>query len=279
MLLLLFGIATSVLAAIKDDLIKGEFTVKNSKQFNSSVEQLTQTVLLVMKDYGIRIQAQDIQTDQAMITGDKGVTAWSWGENVGVLIKKLDQTTALVKVISKPKLVTNVTAKNWTSDILSGISAQLQQMRDGQRNESYDVAKQNEDWLVSINKGLTAAMSFDDHPALAISCEGRFGDYIAGKIINFVGNRNPNIDIVATGKELTQILEQQKLSLTGLYDEKTAVEVGRLIGAKYFFVCTPYFKEGSPLAELHCKLVNIQTGKFLGGGMIVFLDKKELPEL
>jgi hypothetical protein len=129
-----------------------------------------------------------------------------------------------------------------------------------QLNVNYN---QNEDWLTVIYNGVTTKLSFDDKPILAISCEGNYGDYITGKIINFIGNRNSNITILVTENQ----------------NSKTAIEVGKAAGAKYILLCSPYFKEGSETVELQCKLVEIQTGKFLGGGMIVNLNKKELPNL
>ena len=251
-----------------------------SRYFKADNEQLKKTVLTVMQDYGMIIQrVEDANSDEFMIIAEKGITAWSWGEVVGVMIKKVEEDTSLVKVISKRKLSTNITAKDWTIDILSGISARTRMLTDRSNKETYDISKQDEDWLKSINKAVSTIFSFESKPAVAIGCDGSFGDYISSKIVNYIGKNNPNISIIASGKDLRYIIDQQKLTLSGLYDEKTAVQVGKLVGAKYLLICTPYFKSNSDKVELHCKVVNIENGKFVGGGLIVYIPKTELPQI
>lgn len=250
-----------------------------SRYFNADNEQLKKTVLTVMQDYGLKIQrVEDATSDEFMIIAEKGITAWSWGEVVGVMIKKVEEDTSLVKVISKRKLSTNITAKDWKLDILSGISARTRMLTDRSNKETYDISKQDEDWLKNIDKAVSTIFSFESKPSVAIGCDGRFGDYISSKIMNYIGKNNPNISIIASGNDLRYIIDQQKLTLSGLYDEKTAVQVGKLVGATYLLICTPYFKANSDKVELHCKVVNIENGKFLGGGLIVYIPITELPQ-
>ena len=250
------------------------------RYFKTHSYQLRRTVLTVMQDYGMTIQSvEDVSPNGLMIVADKGMNAFSWGEVVGVMIRTVEKDTSLVKIISKRKLATNITATDWTTDILSGISARIMMLNDLSHNETYDVSQQNEDWLRSINKAVSTIFSFESKPTIAIGCDSRFGDYISGRISNYIGINNPNVSIIASGKDLAHIISQQELALSGLYNEETAVQVGKLVGAKYLLICTPYFKATSDNVELHSKIVNIETGKFLGGGLIVYIHKKELPQL
>ncbi len=250
------------------------------RYFKANSDQLRSTVLTVMQDYGMTIQSiEDISPNEIMIVADKGINAFSWGEVVGVIIKTTEEDKSIVKIISKRKLSTNITARDWTTDILSGISARIMMLNDMSHHQTYDTLQQNEDWLRSINKAVSTIFSFESKPTIAIGCDSRFGDYISGRISSFIGINNPNVSIIASGKDLTHIISQQELSLSGLYNEETAVQVGKLVDAKYLLICTPYFKAASDNVELHIKIVNIENGKFLSGGLIVYIHKNELPQL
>lgn len=272
------GCATT--ADVKMELDAQAPDKSNTRIFNSSNTELKAVALRVMEDYGIKVD--NVEEDQSgiKIIGKKGMSLMSSGEFVGIAIKPgATPSSSVVSVLSKKVVSTQVFAKNWTTDILDGLSAKARYEKDASNNEKYDKQAPNEDWLNSISKSISTALAFEAKPALGVKCEGRFGEYISSKIVSHLGSHNDKIELVAVGENLTAIVEQQGLQMTGLFDEKTAVATGKLAGAKYLLVCSPYIKAAANVVELHCKLVNIETAKFLGGGLIVNFPAKDLPSL
>ncbi|MDI6740808.1 MAG: VWA domain-containing protein, partial [Candidatus Edwardsbacteria bacterium] len=62
-------------------------------------------------------------------------------------------------------------------------------------------------------------------------------------------------------KDLRQIMEEQKLSLTGAFDDTKTIEVGKLIGAKALIL--PKLHRGKDKLELYLKLVKVETGEIM----------------
>lgn len=60
------------------------------------------------------------------ILAQKGMSAFSYGENVAVFVEPEGVDSTKVEVVSKRALQTNITAKNWSSYILDKISEMLQ---------------------------------------------------------------------------------------------------------------------------------------------------------
>ena len=274
--LFLSGCATT--GGVRSELEAQTPNPNNTRICSGSPSEVKTVALNVLDDYDIKVNQVEESEGGVIIMGKKGMSGFSSGEIIGLSIKKTDSaTSSAVSVLSKKVVSTQVFAKDWTSDILDGISAKARFEKDYSNNEKYDIRAQQDDWLASINKAVTTALAFESRPALGVKCEGRFGDYIADKIVAYVGSHNDKVELTAGGNNLNAIVEQQGLQMTGLFDEKTAAETGKMVGAKYLLVCSPYFKTEAGLVELHCKLINIETAKFLGGGLIVYFPHKELP--
>ncbi len=297
--LITFLIACGTKKGVKSDLMKEEAGV--TMTCNGSPDYLKNILIEVLVDYDIDIKSIEDTQERIEIVGTKGVSlkgaacmtgAYAFcgiygcllggggGEHIGILLEKIDEEKSIIKVVSKKRIKTQLFAKDWTTDILAGITAKSRYLMDIGNNEKYDIYEQDEDWLDSINKSVNTAFSFETEPTLGIQCQGRFGEYINSQLTTYIGNNNENVILViATGEDLKSLLEQQKLQATGIFDEETAVELGELIAAKYLLVCSPYIKTKIKLVELHCKLINIESGKFLGGGIIVNFSTKELPDI
>lgn len=54
---------------------------------------------------------------EGKILAQKGMSAFSYGENVAVFIERDDKSSSIVEVVSKRALATNITARNWASYI------------------------------------------------------------------------------------------------------------------------------------------------------------------
>jgi predicted small secreted protein len=63
------------------------------------------------------LQYVSANLDEQMFLAKRGITGWSWGENVAIFVQKTEDGKTLVEVITKRKLVTNVTAREWDGPI------------------------------------------------------------------------------------------------------------------------------------------------------------------
>lgn len=59
------------------------------------------------------------------IAAKYGVTAFSWGERVGLFCRPLSGDRTETEVVSKPAISVNVTAKDWTREIYNVLDAEL----------------------------------------------------------------------------------------------------------------------------------------------------------
>jgi len=55
----------------------------------------------------------------------RGMSAFSYGENIALFVKKQNDTACTVEVVSKKAMSTNIFATDWTQDIHKEISQQL----------------------------------------------------------------------------------------------------------------------------------------------------------
>ena len=52
------------------------------------------------------------------VLAQRGITPFSWGENVAIFVEKVSEDKASVEIASKKAMETNVLAPNWTKPIL-----------------------------------------------------------------------------------------------------------------------------------------------------------------
>lgn len=55
--------------------------------------------------------------EDGLILGQRGMTAFSYGENVAIFIEPKGESNTTVEIVSKRALATNITARNWASYI------------------------------------------------------------------------------------------------------------------------------------------------------------------
>lgn len=60
-----------------------------------------------------------------MILAQRGVTAFSYGENVAIFIEEHEETKCRVEVVSKKAMETNVFAPNWSNAIFKNLDSKL----------------------------------------------------------------------------------------------------------------------------------------------------------
>jgi hypothetical protein len=60
--------------------------------------------------------------EEGYVLAQKGITAFSYGENVAVFVEKIDDQSTKVEVVSKKAMATNIFAWNWEKPILDRLS-------------------------------------------------------------------------------------------------------------------------------------------------------------
>lgn len=96
-----------------------------TETYNAPYDKVWNTAIKVVDDSKLDLVSKD--KEEGKILAQKGLSAFSYGENVAVFVSSENTETTSVEVVSKRALATNVTAKNWSSYILKKISEMLEQ--------------------------------------------------------------------------------------------------------------------------------------------------------
>jgi len=127
-------------------------------------------------------------------------------------------------------------------------------------------------WAVLLASALAAPVQGQagDAPTVAV---GDFNGFLLGEagnsapvgkavavmlVTEFSGR--PGLQVIER-QQLRQIIEEQKLALSGLVDENQAVEIGRLLGVRYYF-----FGQASGVAgtlRLDVRAVDVETSEIV----------------
>lgn len=110
------GCAT--LADARDSRGQGKFRV-----YDTSFDTVWDTVPKAINELGLRVTSKNRQ--EGCILAEKGITAFSYGENVAVFVEKVDDERTKVEVVSKKAMGTNIFAWNWEKPILDKLSEML----------------------------------------------------------------------------------------------------------------------------------------------------------
>lgn len=90
-----------------------------ARTYASPYEVVWEAALKALPDLGISVSSADKAANT--IAGSKGVSAFSWGERVALRITREGDDQTRVEVVSKRAAVLNITASDWTQDILQQI--------------------------------------------------------------------------------------------------------------------------------------------------------------
>ena len=91
-----------------------------SRIYNESFDTVWDAVPQAVGDMGLQVASQN--KEDGYVLGQKGLTAFSYGENVAVFVEKVDDERTRVEVVSKKALATNIFAWNWEKPILDRLS-------------------------------------------------------------------------------------------------------------------------------------------------------------
>lgn len=96
--------------------------------FNAEFNRVLQASQESVVETGLNIEdAYQVNDRTWIIIAKKPTSAWSWGELVRIVVEKNNESKTTVRVLTKRKLATNVTAKgDYSNSILSNIALKLQ---------------------------------------------------------------------------------------------------------------------------------------------------------
>ena len=97
-----------------------------SRSISADYDRVTRAAREAIVEVGLEIHETKQAGDQVMIVAAKGVSAFSWGELVRVVVEETSLTETTVRVITQRRLATNVTAKgDWSTSIFSAMESKV----------------------------------------------------------------------------------------------------------------------------------------------------------
>ena len=91
--------------------------------YSKSMDEVWPLAILSLNDVGLDVIEEN--KAQGYVLAKKGMSAFSYGENVAIFVKKLDNSNTSVEVVSKRVLATTVFAKDWTDEIFMKLNARI----------------------------------------------------------------------------------------------------------------------------------------------------------
>jgi hypothetical protein len=93
------------------------------RTYEASYDMVWEIVPAAMNDVDLAVVGQSEQ--DGYVLGSRGMTAFSWGERVAVFLERAGLSSTLVEVVSKKRLETNITAKNFERALHDAIDSRL----------------------------------------------------------------------------------------------------------------------------------------------------------
>ena len=98
-----------------------------ARTFEADYDQVLEFSRQALVESGTAIEsATEVDSDNYIIIGKTGTTAWSWGEMVRVVVTRASETESTVRVLTEKKISVNLTAKgDYSNSILSNIELKI----------------------------------------------------------------------------------------------------------------------------------------------------------
>jgi hypothetical protein len=93
------------------------------RTYQATVKQTWEASLTALRNLNLSVASENEQ--KGYILAQRGMTAFSYGENVALFIRKRDETNCTVEVVSKKAVMGNIFAPDWSADIHKEIVSQL----------------------------------------------------------------------------------------------------------------------------------------------------------
>jgi len=94
-----------------------------SKKYNTSKDEIWPLAINAVKSSKLDLVSESKQS--GLILAQRGLTAFSYGENVAVFVDSETENSCKVEVVSKRALKTNIVAPDWSATILNDITDNL----------------------------------------------------------------------------------------------------------------------------------------------------------
>jgi hypothetical protein len=124
-LLILLSVATG--CATAGGMREEPLDVGVLREFSGDYATVLRATRNAVMSAGLAIDSyQEINDSTAVILAKKGTSAWSWGELVRVVVQRSAGDRVAVRVLSRRRMATNVTAKgDYSETIFSNIDLAL----------------------------------------------------------------------------------------------------------------------------------------------------------
>jgi hypothetical protein len=83
--------------------------------YKASFDEVWAAMPDVIKAAGL--QYVSANRDEHIFLARRGITGWSWGENIAIFVEQIENEKTSVEVVTKRELVTNITAQDWAGPI------------------------------------------------------------------------------------------------------------------------------------------------------------------
>jgi len=110
--------ACSTTQAVKQSRGKGL-----RQQYDSSYQDVYKAMLNTAYKQGLRVEEYDEKT--GFLYATHGITLWSWGERIAIFVRKVDENSTEVEIVSRKVFVPLNFAPDWAKYIFTGIEAEL----------------------------------------------------------------------------------------------------------------------------------------------------------
>ena len=91
--------------------------------YQATYKQAWDASLAALSKLNLAVASENQQ--QGYILAQRGMSAFSYGENIALFVKKQNEAACTVEVVSKKAMATNIFATDWSQDIHKEISQQL----------------------------------------------------------------------------------------------------------------------------------------------------------
>ena len=95
--------------------------------YNTSYDQAFELALYGCQVLNFEVEAKNMEAKY--IVASNGMGASSYGERIGIYFRKTGATETEIRVVSKPKVKTNIFAPNWENEFHQIIQARFEQLK------------------------------------------------------------------------------------------------------------------------------------------------------
>jgi hypothetical protein len=91
--------------------------------YQATLKQTWDASLNALRNLNLSVASENEQ--KGYILAQRGMSAFSYGENIALFVRRRDAASCTVEVVSKKAVTTNIFAPDWSQDIHNQIAAQL----------------------------------------------------------------------------------------------------------------------------------------------------------